>query len=155
MIQPMTALPALDYERLRPSWRPTGAAILVGLVVLALGLTVALGELKAMAVRGSIVDGFPIGSPVACGLQAEPCSVYVALALAALDAREPGHPGMVSATPYVEDMSNPKIFDQTVMYTRSGSVIAVVFRLADGSTRAAGAACVGVAPCFGVATYPH
>jgi hypothetical protein len=55
---------------------------------------------------------------------------------------------------YLEDLTNPPLFEPGVVHARSGTLMVVVFELADGSRRAAGVYC-GVGPCIGLGSYPH
>jgi hypothetical protein len=96
-----------------------------------------------------VIDGFPIGSAAPCGA----CTDEIAMATTALDARDPGHAPVLSATPYTDiDPCTNGMSD--VLCSRDAHVYVVVFRFADGSTRATGVACLGVSPCRGTESYP-
>jgi hypothetical protein len=87
---------------------------------------------------GAIVDGFPLGTlrdPL-------PEPDVTALAVKALDERMPGHPAIVSATAYNEDVA--LIYGPGT--ARSGSMTIYLYLLADGSYHAAGVYC-GVGGC--------
>ena len=112
---------------------------------------------------------------VGCGSSAPPVDVDAAAverscagdpsrAIDALDAREPGHPRIVSSKMYA-DGTQPGPIDVTgngpvpVQPTRhpGPNVTVVVFTLADGSVRATGVACSLDAPrvCVGIPAYPN
>lgn len=109
---------------------------LVALSVLLAGCGAAGGA--TAPTTGAIVDGFPLGP----ALSPVPSPDIEPLAAAALDQRVPGHASIVSAMPYQEDIR--------LVYSsgsaRSGTMTVYVFRLADGSWRAAGVYC-SVAGC--------
>jgi hypothetical protein len=109
----------------------------------------------APAAPGPIIDGFPIGRLLDCGLsRSAPCHEVLPLARAAFDSRVPDHPEILATSFFMEDINNPAIFDPRVLHARSGTLIVVVFNLADGSKHAAGVYC-GVGGCTGLATYPR
>jgi hypothetical protein len=123
-------------------------AFLVGFVAVALA-----GVLAVVALRSpgaTIVDGFPLGTRLEC---ATACSAVIDMATGALDARDPGHAPVVSAVPY-HDLDPCSDGTSPVPCVRDSTLTVVVFRLADGSTRAAGVACIGVAPCVAAESYP-
>jgi hypothetical protein len=101
---------------------------------------------------GPIVDGFPIGAPATCAPRI--CDEWIRLALSALEDREPAHAQVLNVRTYYEDLTNPVLYDPKVVHRRTGTVVVVVFELADGSRRATGVYC-GVGPCVGLASYPH
>ena len=87
---------------------------------------------------GSVVDGFPLGT----ALQPAPDADVAALGVAALNEAVPGHPSVVSATAYHEDLA---LLYGTGVH-RSGTVTIYVYALADGTYHAAGVYC-GPAGC--------
>ena len=99
-----------------------------------------------------IVDGFPIGAPATCAPRQ--CDEWVRLARSVLDDRDPEHVEVINVRMYLEDLTNPVLFEPGVVHARSGMLVVVVFGLADGSRRATGVYC-GVGPCVGLASYPH
>jgi hypothetical protein len=129
---------------------------------------------------GSIIDGFKLGVRVTCspGVGPPPSGGWcrgldAAMALAALDARDPGHAAVVSGPLMFTDGTQPEPMDVTgnaptptpAPTSHPGPDVTVfVFELADGSTRATGVACptdrkagaiVAIAgPCVGVGAYP-
>ena len=100
---------------------------------------------------GDTVDGFTLGIVLKCSGPVGPvssaaldagCLGNPKRALAALDARDPGHPAVVSTTSWT-DATHPRV-----------SVF--VFRLADGSIRATGVACQdALGSCVGIGSYPN
>lgn len=119
---------------------------------------------------GAVIDGFTLGVPLQCSGPVGPvtsaaigrgCGGDPQRAMAALDARDPGHAAIVSTTSWT-DGTQPGAIDvtgdsppPTGGATHSGANITVfVFRLADGSTRATGVACSDSGPCVGVGSYP-
>lgn len=124
------------------------------------------------ATTSGTVDGFKLGAMVKCSGGIGPVSSAVAAngcgggpqrAVAALDAREPGHPAVASMTMYM-DGTQPGPIDvtgdgpvPTPAPRHPGPIVTVfVFTLADGSVRATGVACEDVEPltCVGVGSYP-
>jgi hypothetical protein len=121
---------------------------------------------------GSIIDGFKIGVVEACSppigsidpsLAGSSCSGQQALAIAALDARDPGHAVVVSMAMY-SDGTQPEPLDVTgnaptptpPPTAHPGPRVTVfVFILADGTVRATGVACADPRSCVGVASYPN
>jgi hypothetical protein len=101
---------------------------------------------------GPIVDGFPVGLPATCA--PGQCDQWISLARSVLDDRDPAHAEVINVRMYLEDLTNPLLFEPGVIHARTGTVIVVVFDLADGAKRATGVYC-GVGPCVGLATYPH
>jgi hypothetical protein len=119
-----------------------------------------------------IIDGFTLGAMEACSPPVDvdaaaldlSCAGYPRRAEAALDAREPGHPAIVSSKMYA-DGTQPGPIDVTgngpvpVSPTRhpGPDVTVFVFTLADGSTRATGVSCTDGPPpaCAGVPAYPN
>lgn len=115
------------------------------------------------------IDGFKLGVMAACsppiGADAaaldRSCAGDQQRATAALDAREPGHPAVVSIRMY-SDGTQPEPVDVTgdapppdPASRHPGPTVTVfVFTLTDGSTRATGVACPESGPCVGVASYP-
>jgi len=88
---------------------------------------------------GRTIDGFTPGMPAACSPPVGPnaavpagtCSELPGLAVAALDAREPGHAAIVSEGMFTDGrLSGPS---RITLYV-------FVFELADGSTKATGVA---------------
>jgi hypothetical protein len=121
--------------------------------------------------RGTVIDGFTIGVMEACSspigspdpsLAGSSCSGQPALALAALDARDPGHATVISTARF-SDGTQPEPVDVTgnaptptpPPTAHPGPLVTVfVFILADGSVRATGVACPDARSCVGVGTYP-
>jgi hypothetical protein len=117
------------------------------------------------------IDGFTLGALAACsppvdvdaaGLDAS-CAGFPGRAVAALDAREPGHAAIVSTSMYT-DGTQPGAIDVTGNASPPKSetrhpgpdLTVFVFKLADGSTKATGVACSGEpATCVGVGSYPN
>lgn len=128
---------------------------------------------------GSTIDGFKVGVQVACspGIGPPPSGGWCqgldpAKAIAALDARDPGHAPIVSVVTFT-DGTQPEPVDVTgnaptptpAPTAHSGPLVTVfVFELADGSIRATGVACPATlkngaivalqGSCFGVGSYP-
>lgn len=121
---------------------------------------------------GSVIDGFKLGAVLECSppigspdpsLAGSSCAGQPALALAALDARDPGHAAVIATTTY-SDGTQPGPLDVTgnaptptpPPTTHPGPDVTVfVFTLADGSVRATGVACTGPRACVGVGSYPN
>jgi hypothetical protein len=80
------------------------------------------------------IDGFPVGPRHECVGGPPTCAEITEVALAALEARDPGHPHVTSWTVYGEDM---RLLHEKGM-GRSGSLSVVVFDLIDGTQRAIG-----------------
>jgi hypothetical protein len=137
--------------------------VLVPIVVLA------AAGLSAVGVLGPrTIDGFTLGSIVKCSppvdvdaavLEAS-CAGDYKRATEALDAREPGHPAIVSIEEYA-DGTQPGPIDFTGLGVpptpaprHPGPDVKVfVFTLADGSHRATGVACSDT--CVGIGSYPN
>ena len=98
------------------------------------------------------IDGFPVGQEASCDGDVSPtCEQIVDAALRALNRREPDHAPIDQTTIHTEDES---VFPQGT--GRSGSLVVVVFGLADGTQRAAGAYCgpgADGATCWPMRTY--
>lgn len=121
-----------------------------------------LTVMVAIAVAGcgpspisTMIDGFTPGALAACsppvGVDAAAldasCAGFQKRAIAALDAREPGHAAIVSTQMYA---------DGKQAGVTHATVTVFVFKLADGSTEATGVACSGdPATCVGVGSYPN
>jgi hypothetical protein len=123
---------------------------------------------------GSTIDGFTPGGIVKCsgGIESDPailaagCMGNPKRATEALDAREPGHPAIVSFETFT-DGTQPGPVDFTgpgeppaPAPRHPGPLVTVfVFKLADGSTRATGVACTkppgGRSSCVGIGSYPN
>ena len=102
-----------------------------------------------------VVDGFVLGPLVRCSPPVDvdakaldaSCAGFSRRAIAALDAREPGHAAIVSTETYA---------DGRQVASSGISVDVFVFKLADGSTKATAVACSGEPPvCVGVGAYPR
>ena len=122
--------------------------------------------------RGTVIDGFTIGVTLHCSghvgsidpsLERNSCSGQLALALAALDARDPGHDAVISTAMYT-DGTQPEPVDVTgnaptptpPPTAHPGPLVTVfVFILADGSVHATGVACPDSGSCVGVGSYPN
>jgi hypothetical protein len=122
--------------------------------------------------RGTVIDGFTIGVAEACSgpigsidpsLMGRTCIGQQTLALAALDARDPGHAVVLSTSMYT-DGTQPEPLDVTgnaptptpPPTAHPGPLVTVfVFTLADGSVRATGIACPDSGSCIGVGSYPR
>jgi hypothetical protein len=125
--------------------------LVVLLVIVGIAAVISTGTLEnagqslvRLAPPVRMVDGFPIGEPVPC---AQHCAEWTRLARSALDVREHGHAEIVGARTFME-AHIPDLYGPGVLYTRSGTLIVVVFDLADGSVRATGVYC-GVGGCRG------
>ncbi len=132
---------------------------IVGAAVLVAALAVAAWAATRQAVVGTTIDGFPVGDAISCDAAqqdaAQQCQDWIRLAQAALDQRDPGHAAVVSATVHGEDFGNTTVYpDQSVLRSRGVGFGIVVFKLADGSERAAGVYCPPNG-CVGTPTYPH
>jgi hypothetical protein len=116
------------------------------------------------------IDGFTLGVLVKCSPPVDvdaaaldaSCAGFPTRAMAALDARDPGHAAIVSTVTYA-DGTQPGTTDLTgvasppLEATRhpGPNVTVFVFKLADGTTRATGVACSGdPMTCVGVGSYP-
>jgi hypothetical protein len=96
-------------------------------------------------------------------LSGSSCAGQSALALAALDARDPSHAAVISTGMY-SDGTQPEPVDVTgnaptptpPPTEHPGPLVTVfVFTLADGSVRATGVACPESRSCVGVGSYPN
>jgi len=119
---------------------------------------------KVVIATGSVIDGFTLGVPVKCSGPVGPvpsdvigCGSYPALAVAALDARDAGHPAIVSTVTFTDATQSGPIGvngDASPSMAKSvgpGGVVTVfVFTLADGSTHAMGVKCSESEPCVAV-----
>jgi hypothetical protein len=120
---------------------------------------------------GSTVDGFTLGVILKCSGPVGPvtsaaltagCAGDPQRAVAALDARYPGHAAIISTSTWT-DGTQPGAIDVTggspppsQAPGRAGAIVTVfVFKLADGSIRATGVACPEQGTCVGVGTYPN
>jgi hypothetical protein len=121
----------------------------------------------------STIDGFVVGSLVACssgvGVPTPAPSEHTCyrdavrdegLARAALDTRDPHHAAIVSFTRFTDGTQPTNDFTGggTPVYRSphpGPNVTVYVFKLADGSTVATGAACDGPDNCYGVGSYPR
>ncbi len=110
----------------------------VGRVLLAVVLVV--GGCGGILRPTTPIDGFPVGNRMGCP---DGCRDVVALARTALEARSPGHPGVVGASVHFEGNG----------VVRSGFYGIVVFELADDTVTAIGVSCAGVNPCTPEPTY--
>jgi len=96
----------------------------------------ALALLGGCANAPPVIDGWEIGEPVNCGSEV-PCNQYAQAATNRLDRVAPGHAPIVSI----------EVRDQARIHARSGgSILVVVLRMADGSTRAFGVGHAGIEP---------
>jgi hypothetical protein len=96
----------------------------------------------------STIDGFPIGQfESECSPQSNTCLDNQTLA--ALDARDLGHPPIQRERLYSVDLG--RVCTPGQMCWSNYSI--VVFDLADGTHRAVGIRCVGIAPCQAVPRY--
>ena len=128
---------------------------------------------------GDTIDGFKVGVRVTCGGGIGPApsggrcpGLDQRKAIAALDARDPGHAAIVSLMTFT-DGTQPEPMDVTgnaptpnpAPTAHPGPLVTVfVFVLADGSIQATGVACpasikhnaivAGEGPCVGVGSYP-
>ena len=142
------------------------------LAAVALSVAACVGSSSAVPTASTIrIDGFTLGAMAACSPPVDvdaaaldrSCAGYLKRATAALDTREPGHPDVVSVAMYA-DGSQPAPIDVTGDGApptpgpgHLGPTVTVfVFKLADGSTRATGVACVDASPpsCVGVGSDP-
>jgi len=121
---------------------------------------------------GTTIDGFKLGVVLVCSpavgsvdpsLTGSTCAGQLALATAALDARDPGHAAVVDVARY-SDGTQPEPLDVSgnaptptpppTMHP-GPRVTVFVFTLADGSVRATGVACPDARSCVGVGSYPN
>ncbi len=116
--------------------RAVAASLLAGALLVAC---------QGVARSDPVVDGWPIGPEVACTADVR-CPELIAIATAALDLRDRGHPAVVRAALHADG----KTFDadgNRLLYTSSGRSYGVVrFDLADGSVRAIGLGAAGPDP---------
>lgn len=121
---------------------------------------------------GTTIDGFKLGVVLVCSpavgpidpsLTGSTCAGQLALATAALDARDPGHAAVVDVASY-SDGTQPEPLDVSgnaptptpPPTAHPGPRVTVfVFTLADGSVRATGVACPDARSCVGVGSYPN
>jgi len=124
-----------------------------------------------MARGQNAIDGFTPGVLVVCSPPVDvdaaaldaSCAGFPKRAIAALDARDPGHAAIVSTATYT-DGTQPGTLDVTggaspppeAARHPGPDVTVFVFKLADGTTRATGVACSGgPVACVGVGSYPR
>ena len=101
------------------------------------------------AIACSTIDGFPIGQfESECSPQSDAC--LGSKTLAALDARDLGHPPIQRERLYSVDLGRVCAPGQMLCWSNYSIV---VFDLADGTHRAVGIRCVGIAPCQAVPRY--
>jgi len=121
---------------------------------------------------GTTIDGFKLGVIEACSppvgsldpaLATRSCAGQPALALAALDARDPGHAAVIR-TAMFSDGTQPEPVDVSgnaptptpPPTAHPGPLVTVfVFTLADGSLRATGVTCPDLGSCVGIGSYPN
>ena len=102
------------------------------------------------AIACSTIDGFPIGQfESECSPQSDAC--VNSQTLAALDARDIGHPPIVRVRRYAIDLGRTCPRGSHCLST--GGLTIVVFDLADGSRHAIGVSCAGIGPCAAVPRY--
>jgi hypothetical protein len=117
------------------------------------------------------IDGFTLGALAACSPPVDvdatsldaSCAGLPERAVAALDAREPGHAAVVSTSMYADgsqpgtiDVTGNAVPPKTATRHPCPDVTVFVFRLADRSTKATGVACSGEPTrCVGVGSYPN
>ena len=113
---------------------------------------------------GSVIDGFTLGVPMKCSGPVGPvpsdvigCGRYPELAVAALDARDKGHPVIVSTATFTDatqsgpiDVTGDASPSVPASVATGGVVTVFVFTLADGSVHATGVKCSESGPCVGV-----
>jgi hypothetical protein len=136
------------------------------------GLVLAVLALSGCGFDGgpTTIDGFTLGAVSHCSPPVDAdaatldatCAGFPKRAVAALDAREPGHAAIIATTMYT-DGTQPAAIDVTGSATLpphatrhpGPDVYVFVFKLADGATKATGVACSGAsAHCVGVGAYP-
>jgi hypothetical protein len=122
--------------------------------------------------RGRTIDGFKVGVVSTCSpavgsidpsLAGSTCAGQLALATAALDARDPGHAEVVGVAMYTDgtqpepiDVSGNAPTPTPPPTAHPGPRVTVfVFTLADASVRATGVACADARSCVGVGSYPN
>ena len=93
------------------------------------------------------IDGFPVGQMEAdCGSDGLACGKEERLAYLAVSMREPALGQITGIAKHSVDMA--RVCGPVLCVYSSYNAI-FVFRLADGTLRAAGYQCQGVGPCFG------
>ena len=145
---------------------PEPATLLVLAVIVA--ASVALSGCGSTQ-SSNTIDGFRLGVLVKCSPPVDvdaaaldaSCAGFPDRAMAALDARDPGHAAIVSTVAYA-DGTQPGTIDVTEVASPPAeatrhpgpNVTVFVFKLADGTTRATGVACSGdPVTCVGVGSY--
>jgi hypothetical protein len=102
------------------------------------------------SVACSTIDGFPIGQfQSECSPQSATC--LDSQTIAALDARDRGHPPIVRVRRYGIDLG--RTCPPGSLCLATGGMTIVVFDLADGSRHAIGTSCAGIGPCAAVPEY--
>ena len=102
------------------------------------------------SVACSTIDGFPIGQfQSECSPQSATCPD--SQTIAALDARDRGHPPIVRVRRYGIDLGRTCPTGSLCLAT--GGLTIFVFDLADGSRHAIGVSCAGIGPCSAVPQY--
>jgi hypothetical protein len=159
--------PSLMVAKLRAARASSRPGAILSTLILAAGL-----GLSGCGPSGSTVDGFKLGVVVKCSPPVDvdaatldrSCAGFFKRAMAALDARDPGHAAVVSVATYT-DGTQPEPIDMTgdgppptpAARHPGPNFTVFVYTLADGSIRATGVACGDVKPtvCVGVASYPN
>lgn len=129
-------------------------------------------EVPSPLPTGTMIDGFTLGVLAACSppvtddpkILDESCAGFPKRALAALDAREPGHAAVTSVQMYA-DGTSPAPIDVTGKSPgptppplhKGAFVYVFVFNLEDRSVRATGISCTDSNPtvCQGIEAYPQ
>jgi hypothetical protein len=92
----------------------------------------------------SSIDGYPIGVRVDCSMVDGDCANELRLTRLGLDTFAPNHPDIQRTAAFDVDLRR---VCGGVLCTFSGGMGIVVFDLSDGSKRAIGYECPGIAPC--------
>jgi hypothetical protein len=110
-----------------------------------LGPIVAVG--LVLAACGSdgpspVVDGWPVGDAYACSNPA--CEPFLRIGVDGLAGRDPGHAAIVDATLHELGVLIGSDGEPVLLVYSGGQPSVVLFRLADGSSRAIGVKYIGV-----------
>jgi hypothetical protein len=119
-----------------PRWRVAACLIVLALAVLSCGLL--------RDEPDPVVDGWPVGDPVACETLPA-CGELTRVAALGFDQRDPGHSPIARATLHHEGTTVDPATGDKVLHMRSGSCCWVMrFELVDGTVRAIGVGYPGV-----------
>jgi hypothetical protein len=90
------------------------------------------------------IDGYPIGQRVDCTTVIDSCAAELRLTRFGLDSFAPNHPDIQRSAAFAVDLRR---VCGGVLCTFSSGMGVVVFDLSDGTRRAIGYECAGIAPC--------